>query len=165
MCCRLPFRLHLMQTGSTSVIDVAQFLQLLYPFCASFVLPRFWGTGGKQSSCLYRKLFPGSVIVISIVPKSLIIFRNIILGKKQSSHLFSEQLAVFAKRIIGVKNMCKPASMLFCSALVECGKMRCKSNCRSCQSVDLRWPLIILARLEFITLPGPRCHNRLTEKP
>lgn len=126
MCCRLPFRLHLIQTGSTSVMDVAQFLQLLYPFCASFVLPRFWGTEGKQSSCLYRKLFPGSVIVISIVPKSLIIFRNIILGKKQSSHLFSEQLAVFAKRIIGVKNMCKPASSYSVQPWLNVGK--CDAN-------------------------------------
>jgi len=78
-------------------MDVAQFLQLLYPFCASFVLPRFWGTGGKQSSCLYRKLFPGSVIVISIVPKSLIIFRNIIPGKNNQVTFFPNNLRCLLK--------------------------------------------------------------------
>jgi len=136
-------------------------------FCIRLVNPLFSPFQGNSRITialfivLYRTLFPGSVIVICIVQ---IIFCNIIPGKTINSPFFcSEQPAVFAKRIIAVKNMCKPASTY--SALVECGKMQCKSNCRSCQSVGLRWPLIILARLEFTTLPGPRCHNRLTEKP
>jgi len=164
MCWRLPFRLHLIQDrflychGCCTI--PATFVSVLWTHCSS----PFRGNSRITNALfivLYRTLFPGSVIVICIVQ---IIFCNIIPGKTINSPFFcSEQLAVFAKRIIAVKNMCKPASTY--SALVECGKMQCKSNCRSCQSVGLRWPLIILARLEFITLPGPRCHNRLTEKP